>query len=82
MRLSKLKKLDPSAIDKCAMVFVPPLACEKEEIEVFFDIIALKGSHSMGDGRIFLKSLREASSNKILLNEPTFGRIHLTGQYL
>jgi hypothetical protein len=24
MRLSKLKKLDPSAIDKCAMVFVPP----------------------------------------------------------
>ncbi len=29
MRLSKLQKLDPSAIDKCAMVFVPPLAIEK-----------------------------------------------------
>ncbi len=29
MRLSKLQKLDPSAIDKCAMVFVPPLASEK-----------------------------------------------------
>jgi hypothetical protein len=25
MRLSKLKKLDPSAIDKYAMVFFPPL---------------------------------------------------------
>jgi hypothetical protein len=25
MSLSKLQKLDPSAIDKCAMVFVPPL---------------------------------------------------------
>jgi hypothetical protein len=29
MSLSKLQKLYPSAIDKCAMVFVPPLACEK-----------------------------------------------------
>jgi hypothetical protein len=29
MSLSKLQKLDPSAIDKCATVFVPPLACEK-----------------------------------------------------
>ncbi len=29
MRLSKLQKLDPSAIDKLAMVFVPPLAIEK-----------------------------------------------------
>jgi hypothetical protein len=27
MRISKLQKLD--AIDKCAMVFVPPLAIEK-----------------------------------------------------
>jgi hypothetical protein len=36
MSLSKLQKLDPSAIDECAMVFVPPLACEKEEIEAFF----------------------------------------------
>jgi hypothetical protein len=29
MRLSKLQKLDPSAIDECAMVFVPPLAIGK-----------------------------------------------------
>jgi hypothetical protein len=37
MSLSKLQKLDPSAIDKCAMVFVPPLALiKKEEIEVVF----------------------------------------------
>ncbi len=43
---------------------------------------ALKGSHSMGDGQIFLKSLCDASFNKVLSNEPTFGRIHLAGQYL
>ncbi len=36
----------------------------------------------MGDGRIFLKSLRDASFNKDLSNEPTFGRIHLAGLYL
>jgi hypothetical protein len=35
MPLSKLEKLDPSAIDKCAMVFVSPLTIEKEEIEAF-----------------------------------------------
>ncbi len=29
MRLFELQKLDPSAIDKCAMAFVPPLAIEK-----------------------------------------------------
>ncbi len=29
MRLSKLQKLDPSAIDQCTMVFVPTLAIEK-----------------------------------------------------
>ncbi len=29
MGLSKLWRLNPSAIDKCAMVFVPPLAIEK-----------------------------------------------------
>jgi hypothetical protein len=39
MRLSKLQKLDPSAIDKCAMVFVPPLTIKKEEIEVFYNTI-------------------------------------------
>jgi hypothetical protein len=43
---------------------------------------ALKGSHSMGDGRIFLKTDRNASFNKDLSNEPNFGRIHLAGQYL
>ncbi len=35
----------------------------------------------MGDGRIFLKSLRNASFNKDLSNKSTFGRIHLAGQY-
>jgi hypothetical protein len=44
--------------------------------------IALKGSDSMGDGRIFLKRLRDTSFNKDLSSEPTFGRIHLAGQYL
>ncbi len=44
--------------------------------------IALKGSHSMGDGRIFLKSLCDASFNKDLSNEPTFVWIHFAGQYL
>ncbi len=43
---------------------------------------ASKGSHSMGDGRIFLKTGRDASFNKDLSNEPNFGRIHLAGQYL
>jgi hypothetical protein len=32
MSLSKLQKLYPSAIEKCAMVFFPPLACEKRRI--------------------------------------------------
>jgi hypothetical protein len=36
----------------------------------------------MGDGRIFLQSLRDTSFNKYLWNEATFGRIHLAGQYL
>ncbi len=42
----------------------------------------LKGSHSMGDGRIFLKTRRNASFKKDLSNEPNFDRIHLAGQYL
>ncbi len=42
----------------------------------------LKGSHSMGDGRIFLKTCRDASFNKDLSNEPNFDWIHLAGQYL
>ena len=46
MSLSKLQKLDPSAIDKYAidkyaMVFVPPLACEKKKkLRRFFNTIA------------------------------------------
>ncbi len=36
----------------------------------------------MGDGRIFLKTRPDDSFNKVLSNEPTFGRIHLAGQYL
>jgi hypothetical protein len=40
MSLSKFQKLDPSAVDKGAMVFVPPLACKKKEIEEFFYTIA------------------------------------------
>ncbi len=43
---------------------------------------ALKGSHSMGDGRIFRKTGRNTSFNKDLSNEPNFNRIHLAGQYL
>jgi hypothetical protein len=42
----------------------------------------LKGFHSMGDGRIFLKTGHDASFNKDLSNEPNFDRIHLSGQYL
>jgi hypothetical protein len=42
MRLSKLQKLDPSAIDKCAMVFVPPLALEKKKkLRRFVNTIAI-----------------------------------------
>ncbi len=37
----------------------------------------LRGSLSMGDGQIFLKTCRDVSFNKVLSNEPTFGRIHL-----
>jgi hypothetical protein len=36
----------------------------------------------VGDRRIFQKTLRDTSFNKDLSNEPTFNRIHLTGQYL
>jgi hypothetical protein len=34
----------------------------------------------MGDGRIFLKSRRDASFNEDLWNEPSLGWIHLAGQ--
>ncbi len=36
----------------------------------------------MGVGQIFLKNLCDTSFNKDLSNNPTFGRIHLAGQYL
>jgi hypothetical protein len=36
----------------------------------------------MGDGRIFLKSRRDAFFNKDLSTEPNFNRIHPAGQYL
>ncbi len=40
--------------------------------------LELKGSNSMGDGRMFLKTGRDASFNKDLSND----RINLAGQYL
>jgi hypothetical protein len=42
----------------------------------------LKGCHSMGDRRIFLKTRRDASFHKDLSNEPNLDRIYLAGQYL
>ncbi len=36
----------------------------------------------MGDGQIFPKSRHDVSFKKGLSNEPTFGLIHLAGQYL
>ncbi len=36
----------------------------------------------MGSGRIFPENLRVSLFNDDLSNEPTFGRIHLAGQYL
>jgi hypothetical protein len=35
----------------------------------------------MGDERIFLKSIRDASFNTDLSNEPNFDQIHLAGQW-
>ncbi len=36
----------------------------------------------MEDGRIFLKTHRDASFNNDLSNEPNFDRTHLAKQYL
>ncbi len=36
----------------------------------------------MGNGRIFLKTIRASLFNDNLSNGPNFGRIHLAGQYL
>jgi hypothetical protein len=44
--------------------------------------LALKGSHLIGGGWIFLKSRRDVPFYKDLSNEPNFDRIHLVGQYL
>jgi hypothetical protein len=35
--------------------------------------LAIKGSHWMGNGRIFLKNRRDASFNEDLWNEPSLG---------
>jgi hypothetical protein len=53
-----------------------------KKITVRDGALALKGSRSTGGGRIFLKTRRGVSFNKVLWNEPTFGLIHLAGQYL
>ncbi len=42
--------------------------------------VTLKGSHSIGDGRILSKNLRASLFNDDLSNEPCFDRIHLPGQ--
>ncbi len=36
----------------------------------------------MGDGRVFLKTGRDASLNTDLSNEPNFDQIHLAEKYL
>jgi hypothetical protein len=64
----------------CALLRIWPLSA-KWEIIVRDGGLELKGSHSMGDGRIFLKTRRDISFNKVLGNEPTFGLIHLAGQF-
>ena len=62
------------------MRLTAPLAIEC--IMANYGALELKGSHSMGDGRIFLKTRRDVSFNKVISNEPNFGQIHLAGQYL
>ncbi len=56
------------------------LLSAKWAITVRDGALALKGFHSMGDGRIFLKNIRDASFNEDLWNEPNLGWIHLAGQ--
>ncbi len=41
----------------------------------------LKGSYSMGDGRIFLKTRCDVSFNEVLWNEPTFRSISLDSTF-
>ncbi len=54
------------------LVRICPL-CAQWPITVRDGAIDLKGSHSVGDGRIFLKSLGDTFFNKDLSNEPNFG---------
>ena len=49
-------------------------------IAILSTTLCLKGSHTIGDGRI--KNLRVPLFNDDLSIEPNFGRIHLSGQYL
>jgi hypothetical protein len=65
----------------CVFLRIWPLRA-KWPITVEDGAESLKGSHRMEDGRIFLKDHRDTSFNKDLSNEPTFGLIHLAGQYL
>jgi hypothetical protein len=53
------------------------LAIEKKEALSYFKGLSLDGGRAD-----FLKTCRDVSFNKDLSNEPTFGRIHLAGQYL
>jgi hypothetical protein len=64
----------------CALLRICPLSAMANYC-IRDGTIALKGSHSMRDRRIFLKSLRDNPFDKDLSNEPNFGRIHLAGQY-
>jgi hypothetical protein len=64
----------------CALLRIWPLS-EKWEIIARDGGLELKGSHSMGDGRIFQKTPHDISFQIVLWNEPTFGLIHLAGKY-
>ncbi len=54
------------------------------EVQIDIWVRSLKDSHSMGDGRIFLKNFGASLLlfNDDLLNEPNFRQIHLAGQCL
>ncbi len=65
----------------CALLRIWPLSAYWP-ITVLDGAESLKGFHTMGDGRIFLKDRRASFFNKDLSNNPNFGRIHLAGQYL
>jgi hypothetical protein len=65
--------------------FIPQLAIDNECFRSVFTINgaeSVKGSHRLGDRRIFIYKKNHRAFNKDLLNEPNFGRIHLAGKYL